>query len=171
MNPTLDDIKAMVDSLAGKINAPKQLLPTYGYSIDGAYPHIEVDRNGQLYYVIVERGQELKRDFAVDMDDLLYRIFADVTFSMAVNFELKHRIEGEDSRRQMFAKQEELLGMLSGNWKQRQANEHQSILRSHPFDDQANVRADYSKQLTDNGIPAMEAWAEACKQYPLPKPG
>jgi hypothetical protein len=117
MKPTLEDIKELVEKLAEKINAPQHLLPTYGHSIDGAHPHIEIDKNEQLYYVVVERGQELKRDFAVDIDDLLYRIFADITFSMAVDYEVKHRIESEDFRKQMFAIQEELLGILNGKWR------------------------------------------------------
>jgi hypothetical protein len=169
MKPTLYDIKHLVDTLAEKINAPKHLLPTYGHSVDGAHPHIEVDKNGQLYYVIVERGEELKRDFAVDTDDLLYRVFADITFTMAGDYEVKHRIETEDFRRQMFAKQEELLSILNDKWKDREQKEHQWILRSYPFDDDVNIRADYSKQLTENGMPAMEAWTEACKKYPEPK--
>lgn len=170
MKPTLKEIKALVETLAEKISAPKHLLPTYGHSIDGAHPHIEVDdRNGQLYYVIVERGEELKRDFAADMDDLLYRIFADVTFEMALRFELDNRIESEDSRRQMFTKQEDLLGLLSDKWREREQKEHQSILRRKPFDDNASVRADYSKQLREQGMPAMEAWTKACEKYPEPK--
>ncbi len=170
MKPTLGDIKILIDQLAQKINAPQHLLPTYGYSIDGAHPHIEVGRNGELCYVIMERGEELKRDVADDTNDLLYRIFSDITFSMACNFELKHRIEAEDCRRQIFSKQEELLGLLSNEWKKREQKEHQKILKSHPFDDYASIRADYSKKLSDNGMPSGEAWAEACKKYPLPKP-
>ena len=171
MKVTLEDIKALVDTLAEKIDAPKYLLPTYGYSKDGAQPHVEVDKNGQLYYVVVERGEELRRDFALDTDDLLYRIFADVTFSMAVDFEVKHRIEGEDFRRQMFAKQEELLELLNDNWKHREEKDHQWILKSHPFEDNASIRADYSKQLRDQGMSDMDAWTEACKRYPEPKAG
>ncbi len=168
MNLTLEDIKKLVGGLAEKIGAPHQLLPTYGYSIDGAHPHIEVDRYG-LYYVVVERGRELKRDFAADTDDLLYRIFAGVTFSMAVDFEVKHRIETEDFRRQMFQKQEDLLGILNEKWRDRQNKEHQRILRSHPFDDQSNVRVEFAVSLRSEGVSPEEAWAEACKKYPLPK--
>lgn len=40
MTPALDDINALVDSLAEKISAPQHLLPTYGRSDDGARPHI-----------------------------------------------------------------------------------------------------------------------------------
>jgi len=168
MKPTLEDIKALVDKFAEKINAPERHFPTYGYSNDGAQPHIEVDKNGQLYYVIVERGEELRRDVALDTDDLLYRIFADITFSMAVEYEVNHRVKEEDFRRQLFAKQEELLGKLNDKWRQRQQEKHQAILRSYPFDDKASIRADYSKQLTDTGMPSREAWTEACKKYPEP---
>jgi Immunity protein 63 len=169
MKVTLDDIKILIDNLVLKINAPQNLLPTYGQSIDGAHPHIEVDKNGQLYYVIVERGEELKRDFAADTNDLLYRVFNGVTFSMAVDFELNNRIVKEDCRRQIFSKQEELLATLDKGWGIRLEKEHQWILRTHPFDDLASIRANYSKQLTDKGTESWIAWNEACKKYPLPK--
>ena len=96
--PSLDDIKELVDSLAGKINAPQHLLPTYGRTIDGAHPHIEINNDGRFHYVVVERGEELSRDIASDMDDLLFMIFSSVTFSMACDFELKHRRKQEDTR-------------------------------------------------------------------------
>jgi len=171
MKTTLEDIKKLVDAFAKKINAPERSLPTYGTSADGAHPHIEIDKTGQLSYVIVERGEELERHFAADTDDLLYRVFADVTFEMAISFEGNHRIEGEDFRRQLFAKQEELLVMLRNEWRERKQKEHDWVLRSHPFDDEASRRAGYSKQLSDAGMPAAEAWAEALKKYPEPKPG
>ncbi len=135
MQNILKDIEELVNQLASKINAPKNYLPTYGYSLDGAHPHIEVDKNGQLYYVIVERGQELRRDYAADLDDLLYRIFVDITFSMACSFEVRHRIKNEDFRRQGFSKQEHLLGLLNEKWKIREQAEHEWILKSYPFDD------------------------------------
>lgn len=169
MKVTLDDIKILIDNLSQKINASQNLLPTYGQSIDGAHPHIDFDKNGQLYYVIVERGKELKRDFAADTNDLLYRVFSDVTFSMAVDFELNNRIDAEDCRRQMFSKQEELLATLDKDWGTRREKEHQWILRTNPFDDLGSIRTNYSKQLTDIGTEIWIAWNEACKKYPLPK--
>jgi hypothetical protein len=139
MKPTLEDIKVLVDKLAEIINAPGYLLPTYGYSNDGAQPHIEVDKNGELYYVVVERGQELRRDFALDTNDLLYRIFADITFTMACEHELEHRRLTEDCRRRIFAKQEELLGVLEEEWRVRERKNHDQILKSYPFNDNVNI--------------------------------
>jgi len=136
MRPTLNDIKQQVDKLAQKIQAPHFMLPDYGYSRQNAQPHIEIDdNNGQLYFVVQERGEEFRRDFAHDMDDLLYRIFEHVTFEMASRFELNNRIENEDCRRQLFSKQEELLGILNTGWKERNQHDHRFTLRSYPFND------------------------------------
>ncbi len=135
MTPALARLKTLIDDLAGKINAPEQLLPTYGHSIDGAHPHIEADDNGLLYYVVMERGQELRRDIALDTDDLLYRVFEGVTFSMAVQYELQHRKENEDFRRQLFARQVELLGKLNDLWGACIAEKHRQILTQYPFND------------------------------------
>jgi hypothetical protein len=135
MNQSFDDIRELVNSLADKIKAPLQLLPTYGRTVDSAHPHIDIDGNGRYNYVVVERGEELSRDIAADTNDLLFMIFSGVTFSLACDFEVKHRRKNEDSRRQLFAKQEELLGMLNKEWRIREQKEHQEILKRHPFND------------------------------------
>jgi hypothetical protein len=146
MVKSLAGLEKIVDELAAKIEAPASLLPTYGYSLDGAHPHIEVthgeannretDHACMWHYVTVERGQELERKTTSDLDELLYLIFASVTFSMAVKYEGKHRVSGQDFRRIMFQKQEELLGELNENWQRREEEEHRLILEKHPFDDE-----------------------------------
>jgi hypothetical protein len=132
---SLDHIKQEVEALAQKIKAPFNLLPTYGYSRDFAYPHIEEDNYGLMHYVIVERGEELSRRSTDKLNDLLYWIFADVTFSMALTYELEHRIEEKDTRRLRFEKQEALLGMLNATWQQKEQKRHLEILKDHPFVD------------------------------------
>ncbi|MEO6282261.1 MAG: Imm63 family immunity protein [Dyadobacter sp.] len=136
MAKSLADLEKIVEKLAAIIEAPASLLPTYGRSLDGAHPHVEADLAGMWHYVIVERGQELERKTTGDLDDLLYWIFANVTFSMAVKYEGKTRVSGQDFRRIMFQKQEELLGELNENWQRREEQEHRLILGKHPFDDQ-----------------------------------
>lgn len=163
---SIDDIKKKVDELATKINAPTDLLPTYGYSKDFAYPHIEVDNVGLLHYVIVERGQELERKITDKPDDLLYWIFASVTFSMACDYELNNRIEDKDCRRIIFEKQEELLGILSDTWRQKEHTEHQVILRNYRFDDLAGLRATYCGQLRQQGYSETELDKIANAKYP-----
>jgi hypothetical protein len=134
---SLDDIKKKVDELAAKINAPTDLQPTYGYSRDFAYPHIEVDNVGLLHYVIIERGEELSRKTTDNLDMLLFWIFSNLTFSMACDYELNNRQEDKDFRRILFEKQEEILGQLSDTWRQKENEEHKRILKDHPYNDPA----------------------------------
>lgn len=159
-------MKKKVPELPNKINVPTELLPTYGYSKDFAYPHIEVDNGGLLHYVVVERGQELDRKTTDKLDDLLYWIFANVTFSMAGEYELKNRVRDQDCRRIMFDIQEQLLGQLNDTWQQKKSEEHKIILKKHPFDDLAGIRAAYSGQLRQQGLSEKEIHKIAYKKYP-----
>lgn len=47
-----------------------------------------------------------------NLDKLYYEIFKDITFSMAMQYELVHRQKGKDFRRILFAKAEELIGIM-----------------------------------------------------------
>lgn len=51
----------------------------------------------------------------------------------------------------MFEKQEELLGQPNENWRIKENVEHQSILKSRPYDDLAGLRATYSGQPGKQG--------------------
>ena len=134
MVPKLSDVKNLVDQLALKIQAPESLLPTYGDSLDGGHPYVEIDRSGLLFYLADERGSEIKRYIALDIDDLLYNIFKDVTFLMATkNFTFT--TPGKYSRRVWFVEQERLLGLLDESWGLRKIKEHEDLLKVHPFND------------------------------------
>ncbi|HSL44574.1 MAG TPA: Imm63 family immunity protein [Anaerolineales bacterium] len=163
---SLNGIKSEIDRLAAKIEAPKSLLPTYGHSIDGAHPHIEVDARG-YHYIVVERGQEDSRVTTTSLDELLFEVFKHITFSLACQYELKHRIEGQDFRRLLFRYQEALLSMLSSEWAEREAREHERILQNYPYDDQAIERANFSKTLREQGLSPELAWKQACEKFPL----
>ncbi len=164
----LSEIEARVNELAAKIGAPLNVLPTFGYSQHTGCPHIEVDSKG-YHYVIAERGQEFDRHTTSDLDELLYRVFADVTFELSARFELAHRVENQDHRRIMFQHQVELLSMLSPQWAERETQEHEMILRKHPFDDYASLRATYFNSLADKGYSSKRAEKMALDKYPLPK--
>ncbi|MDR3404347.1 MAG: Imm63 family immunity protein [Chthoniobacter sp.] len=130
----LPEIEAEINRLAAKVGASGHVLPTYGRTEDGARPHIEADARG-YHYVVVERGQELRRNTTPDLDDLLYHVFESVTFSLACDYELAHRVAGQDFRRVLFARQIELLSSLSPSWAGRESLDHQRILQQHPFVD------------------------------------
>jgi hypothetical protein len=135
MKYSLPDIETLVIDLADKIGAPKLFLPSFGSSDGTGRPHIESASNGQLYFVIAERGEEYDGQFATNIKDLLYRVFSQVTFRMANDHEIKHRIPTQDVRRLVFEKQESLLGQLDPAWEIRAKKEHEYILRYHPFRD------------------------------------
>jgi hypothetical protein len=88
------------------------------------------------HYIVVERGNELERMSTASINELLYRASCDMTFSAAVDYELRHRVRGQDVRRVMFDRQVTLLGRLDPEWAARQAREHDEILSRHPFTDE-----------------------------------
>lgn len=121
---SLTELKSEVNRLAVKIGAPDDLLPTYGYSMDGARPHIEVDSQG-YYYIVAERGQEISRVTTAGLDEVLYQVSKNVTFSLACNYELKHRVEHQIA----------LLSSHSSRWGELETQEHERILQIHPYQD------------------------------------
>lgn len=135
---TLSEIEAEVGRLAARVGASGHALPTYGRSEDGARPHIEVDARG-YHYVVVERGRELERLTTSDLDELLFNVFAGVTFSLACKHELAHPVGGQDRRRVLFQRQVELLSRLSPHWGERESRRHEQVLRQHPFADDLNT--------------------------------
>ncbi|EIZ77582.1 hypothetical protein WSK_3818 [Novosphingobium sp. Rr 2-17] len=99
---------------------------------DGS-PYIEI---GDAYrFIVEERGVELECRETKDLDELLYWLFDGITFSIASDYELRHRQASEDSRRQLFAEQEALLGRIRAKWRDRKRVEHQHVLDRYPFDD------------------------------------
>jgi hypothetical protein len=163
---TLKEIQNLANNLARRISAPTHFLPTFSTPNGDATPNIEIDNSGLYNYVISERGNEYSRKITSDLDELMYWIFSDVTFSMACDYELHNRIEDMDSRRIMFAKQEELLRLLKKDWEERERIEHESILIRKPFDDLARLRAKYCRELGAKGLSESEIDKLAYEKYP-----
>jgi hypothetical protein len=115
--------------------------PAYSYQhqiqtrplVDGA-PHVELV-NGRYEYVVTERGRELQRRTAEDEDELLYWLISDVTHGIAIKLASRRRSRNQDSRRQWFAKDVELLSKLRPEWGDRKRAEYAQILITHPFRD------------------------------------
>ena len=144
MQVILDDIKTSIDILARKINAPLDFMPGYGHSIGEDHVYIKVDKHGKLYYVLVDSEGEYEYP-SPDINDLLYKVFRSIAFSMALEFIANNVIEKEDYRRQYFSKHLELLSMLNKDWRDRAEQEHQVLLKITPFDDVKRTWENYSK--------------------------
>lgn len=165
---SLHEIEIEVNNLARIIKSPKQELPTYGYSRDLAYLHIEQDING-YHYVTIERGQEQERHSTKDIHAILFWIFDTITSSMGFKYELNIREIGKDCRRIAFKKKEELMKMLNPQWGDLAERKHKSILSKYPFDDLAGLRATYCSELRLKGLTEREIDRLAFEKYPESK--
>ena len=130
------ELRTRILELARVIDAPESLIPTFRISTGNGLPHIEID--GDTYhYVLAERGEEFERMSTTSVDELLYRLFRDVAFSMAIPLARPLRRAGEDFRREMFRQQVILLARLDPQWAARCDAEHERVLEKNPFVDGA----------------------------------
>lgn len=136
MTDSLDQLQQEIKALAALINVPldSYAFPSFGYTRDFGCPHIEVDSNN-YHYVSVERGKETERFTTSSKEDLLYRVFREITFSMASAYEAMHRIPNQDFRRVLFSHQLQLLNILSPKWATRCELEINTSLQNYPYRD------------------------------------
>jgi hypothetical protein len=164
---TLSEVEVKVNELAQIIKAPQNILPTYGYSEQTARPHVEVSPRA-YYYVVAQSGQEVSRYVTHDIDQLLYKIFADVTFDLAVRYAEENRNENEDIRRSAFKRQVDLFTLLSTQWGERISQEQAQMLEQVPFDDDGSDRYAYWKSLREQGYSVAQANKMSHERYPYP---
>jgi cell wall assembly regulator SMI1 len=115
------------------------------------------------FYVVTERGIELKRLQTQDPNELLSWFVRDLTAEIAGNWELKHRKPAQDSRRLRFEKHLELLREIDESWAQRQEVEYSEVLTKHPFDDTigGGLSCCTSKlPMIDELITRMDRWLQ-----------
>lgn len=132
MSGILDELQSQYNVLCQRIDP-----------VDGAYsfltearhngaPHVEFE-NGLYQHIVTERGLELQRESFTDKNDLLYRLVSDMAFWMAVAYEVKNRVEGQDARRIMFAKWVELMERVGPEWADRTRDHISETLRNNPY--------------------------------------
>lgn len=166
----LKQLQTHIRKLAARAGLPNAALPTLGSSADGGRPHIETS-DGVYCYVVCERGRELERTLFVDENELYYLALRDATAQVAGDRALAARgDELRDSRRERFRLHEDLLRQIEPEWGMRVSQEYAAVLRRHPFDDTATVRARRAAALRASGLDAESAWQEACGEYPVPTP-
>ncbi|MFT4076240.1 MAG: Imm63 family immunity protein [Asticcacaulis sp.] len=119
---------------AYEIDAPESLIPL---AFDNnQYDCLWVEADHQVFrYMYRERDNTEILIETRSLDAVLERIFSDITRAMAIRFESEHRIEGQDSRRQWFLLQENLMRQLKAEWGDNEANRHAKTLIIAPFVD------------------------------------
>jgi hypothetical protein len=162
----LAEIEIIIARLGRQIKARKSDLPTMGHSADFAHPSVEVDADG-YYYIVVERGTEIRRETTNKLDQLLFWVFEDASLSMAMREVRAGKLDNSDERRAYFSRQVELLEKLNAEWGESVRRKQAKILEKFPFDDFARRRARYCKELGERGLSDGQAWQAACKKYPL----
>jgi hypothetical protein len=110
-----------------------------GYSFqtmpgDDGSPHVEFFDEA-FQYIVTERGSELERRSTSDIDEILYWLLSDLTFWMAVKWELANRVDGRDCRRLIFSRQTELLRRASDAVSGRRERQIAATLAENPFID------------------------------------
>jgi hypothetical protein len=166
LNLSLSEIRTKVEELAKKIDAPQKYFPSFGTMEVEGHPYITLDQSGYAHYEVKERGQECEHLRFVNIDDLLYKIFFDITLIMANQYELNHRKDDQDSTMIMFSHQENLLENLSNDWGDRIKKHHESILRTGPFEDFTMERIEFMQKLRSEGVNHDEALRRALEKYP-----
>ena len=112
----INEIKSLISNYASKLEAPKDIVPSFESTDDFVYRSIEIDNKGNYNYVLVESGIEIERKVFSNEKELLFEIFENVTFIMASSYEYTNQIKIPDFTASLLSKQEELLGLLDKNW-------------------------------------------------------
>ena len=103
---------------------PRGMEATYCYADEDGY-----------HYRYVERGVDVRHDITKSVFEISYLVIKPLVFSMACDYERKHRIGTQDSRRIIFKKELQLLGVIGENYKKRAEVENHEILSKYPFQD------------------------------------
>ena len=98
---------------------------------DGA-SHVEFNNN-TYYYIKTDRGVEFVKKITVDKDEILYWLISEVIWKYSLQYELEHRIDGQDARRIRFNKEIELFNQINIDWSNKRNREIEAILEINPY--------------------------------------
>ncbi len=79
---TLPQIEGKIREFTTIIYAPEEFIPTFGTSNQTGLPHIEI-QDGCYSLIVSENGEELSRETFDNVDELIFKVVQDISFSMA----------------------------------------------------------------------------------------
>lgn len=94
-----------------------------------------VDDHGYHCITNGDRGKMEEEFTCTELEDILYKLYEDITTTMSIAYAKEHRKSGEDWRRLMFRKQLELLKNLGEEYHMRCQKAIKNILQENPYDD------------------------------------
>ena len=95
---------------------------------------IQIEDNA-YHYRAFERGQCVEHWQSTSADDVLNWILQGYIWSYSSNFELKHRVRYNDSRRITYEKSKQLFSLIGEPYQQINLNRINEILARFPYDD------------------------------------
>lgn len=141
--PSLLRLRNRVFDLAGRIEAPLYVLPTiegfpeqlhtFGRRMGFGHPHIRRQGDG-LCWEVRERDGLSEERFTLSEDEVLYWVFSDATYIMAVE-QTDHADGRPGSRVALFEAQLRLLKSLDEGWCTKRKAEIADILSRYPLRD------------------------------------
>lgn len=95
------------------------------------------DGEGCFHFLQLDphRGDIVKSLKTRDAHDVLFEVAENYVEPMAMDYELAHRVEGQDFRRIYFARLLELMGRLGPEYERRERKDLEGWLRKRPFKD------------------------------------
>ena len=135
MSSTFDELQAEYNALCQRISPAGGAYSFLTSARHDGSPHVEFE-GGVFHHIVTERGLELERESFTEKEDLLYRLVSDTAFWMAVEYEFKNRVAGQDARRVMFAKWIELMERVGPGWADRTRRHIRETLGNNPYLDQ-----------------------------------
>lgn len=132
MTDELKYLRSEYDRLAQRIKPSRTGYTFLTARQDNGSAHVEF-ADGVFHCVVTERGTEYERRTTADIREILYWLVYDLTFWMAVSYEVKHRIPNQDFRRVMFAHQVELMKKADPHFAERLTLEKADTLAKNPF--------------------------------------
>jgi Immunity protein 63 len=131
-NLSYEDLLEQIQRLAKRIDMPASYLPNQLVVTD--YLQIKkIDDHYTLTYS--ERGSVSSEHTFETSADLFYAYFKDATRMMAVDYEVRNRVEHQDIRRIQFTKWIELMSTLNSAWRSKLSQETQAMLKDRPYQD------------------------------------
>lgn len=106
---------------------PHNIEGTYTYSDELGY-----------HYVFTEKGKIRLHKITDDLFEITYWIFKDLIHCIASKYEGENRIEKQDFRRLLFAKELELFEIVGENYRKRFEIAVDEILKNYPYNENSH---------------------------------
>jgi len=126
-------LQKRVYELGAKGGLPSSYLRVYNASPQNGAPHIEM-LHERYDWVVTERGEELFRSSTSDLDELLFWVLDGAASAYSFDYELGHRVVGQDFRKIAFAKREQVMRSIDPIWGDRARKLIDEVLKTFPFE-------------------------------------